>query len=78
MNNPTSASANRPQLVSMVDPFVVQTLQSIVQSTVVIETTRGNLRGTLLDVKPDHVVIQVGNQSSFFVRIQEIVWVMPS
>ncbi|WP_100372958.1 YuzF family protein [Bacillus sp. FJAT-45037] len=66
-----------PQMTSPVDPYVVQTLQSITGNSVVIETTRGNVQGTITDVKPDHVVIE-SNDSSFFVRIQQIVWIMPN
>ena len=74
--NHHNSEHNRPQMIANVDPFVVQTLQSITGSNVVIETTRGNVRGSISDVKPDHVVIQA-HHASFFVRIQEIVWIMP-
>lgn len=74
--NHHNSKHNRPQMIANVDPFVVQTLQSITGSNVVIETTRGNVRGSISDVKPDHVVIQAHN-AFFFVRIQEIVWIMP-
>jgi FKBP-type peptidyl-prolyl cis-trans isomerase 2 len=66
-----------PQMISSVDPYVVQTLQSVMGADVVIETTRGNVRGTVADVKPDHVVID-SSTSTFFVRIQQIVWIMPT
>jgi FKBP-type peptidyl-prolyl cis-trans isomerase 2 len=66
-----------PQMISSVDPYVVQTLQSVMGADVVIETTRGNVRGTVSDVKPDHVVID-SSSSTFFVRIQQIVWIMPT
>ncbi|MBB6690858.1 DUF2642 domain-containing protein [Cohnella xylanilytica] len=43
---------------------------------VCFETTRGRIEGTILDVKPDHVLLQLhGNQAC--VRIAEIVWTMP-
>ncbi|WP_017727505.1 YuzF family protein [Halalkalibacterium ligniniphilum] len=67
---------NRPQMRSWVDPFFIQALQSVGGSEVIIETSRGNIRGAVADVKPDHVVMQV-EQSMFFIRIQEIVWMMP-
>lgn len=44
---------------------------------VVIETNRGTIRGTLVEVQPDHVVIEVSGRF-YFVRIQQINWVMPS
>lgn len=60
----------------LVEPFVFQTLMSIKNSTVVVETSRGSIRGTLKDVKPDHIVLYEGD-SNFFVRTAEIIWVMP-
>ncbi|GAE35757.1 YuzF family protein [Halalkalibacter akibai] len=77
MHNVNHGEHNRPQMISTVDPFVVQTLQSLMGKHTVIETTRGSVRGTVCDVKPDHVVIEA-HHTSFFVRIQEIVWIMPS
>ncbi|ARK30809.1 YuzF family protein [Halalkalibacter krulwichiae] len=67
----------RPQMISSVDPFVFQTLQSVMGCHIVIQTTKGIVRGTVTDVKPDHVVISA-HHHTFFVRIQEIVWIMPS
>ncbi|MCG3085093.1 YuzF family protein [Anoxybacillus kestanbolensis] len=43
---------------------------------VVIETVRGNVHGTVEDVKPDHIVLK-SNDTLFLVRIQQIVWIMP-
>ncbi|WP_280770013.1 YuzF family protein [Salipaludibacillus daqingensis] len=63
--------------VTSYDPFVVQTLQSVQGSTVVVQTSDGNIRGQLTDVKPDHIVVQ-SSESSFFIRIQQIIWVMPT
>ncbi len=63
--------------VSLCDPFVVHTLQSMIGNRVVVQTTKGSVRGKVADVKPDHAVIQTG-EASFFIRIQEIVWIMPS
>ncbi len=65
-----------PQMYSLVDPYVYQALHSMIGCELVIETTRGNIRGKVADVKPDHVVLLTGN-TSFFVRIQEIIWFMP-
>ncbi|MEF2969226.1 DUF2642 domain-containing protein [Paenibacillus sp. M1] len=42
-----------------------------------METFRGPVRGTITDVKPDHVLLQTDN-SSFFLRTQQMIWVMPS
>ncbi|MDZ5472926.1 YuzF family protein [Bacillus sp. 31A1R] len=64
------------QYRTMVDPFVVQTLQTVVGKELVIQTTRDTIRGTLKDVKPDHILIMAGD-SPFFIRIQQIVSIMP-
>ena len=65
-----------PELVSLVDPYVYQTLSGIVGSTVVVQTIKDTVRGKLMKVLPDHVVVAVDG-SSFFVRIQQIIWVLP-
>lgn len=63
---------------SLVDPYVVDTLKTIIGRSVVIETVRGNLQGRLADVKPDHIVVKAyDNDTLFYVRIQQIVYVMP-
>ncbi|WP_088105295.1 YuzF family protein [Halalkalibacter urbisdiaboli] len=59
-----------------VEPYLVQTMKTMIGTKMVIETSRGSVRGTLTDVKPDHVVLQA-SKTSFFIRLQEIVWVMP-
>jgi len=65
-----------PQMFSMVDPYVYQALQGTMGCELVVETVRGSVRGKVVDVKPDHVVLHTGG-TSFFVRISEIVWFMP-
>ena len=48
------------------------------RKSVVIETVRGNLQDVLADVKPDHIVVEsYDNDTVFYVRIQQIVHVMP-
>nr|WP_142953731.1 MULTISPECIES: DUF2642 domain-containing protein [Bacillus] len=42
---------------------------------VVIETVRGNVRGKLKNVKPDHLLTE--DKVPHIVRIQQIVWIMP-
>lgn len=81
--NPTAVANQLPPVVptmpiqvSVVDPYVVRALVSLMGSQVIVETSRGNLRGIVRDVKPDHVVLLVGDEN-FFVRICEIIWVMP-
>lgn len=63
---------------ALVDPCVIETLKTVIGQSVVIETVRGNLQGILADVQPDHIVVQTGNNgATFFVRIQQIVSIMP-
>lgn len=64
------------QYQTLVDPFVIQTLQKVIGKELVVETTKDTIRGVLKEVKPDHVMLMAGN-SAFFVRIQQIVTVMP-
>ncbi|WP_217586586.1 YuzF family protein [Lentibacillus saliphilus] len=61
---------------SAFDPYVYQTLQSVTGSTLVVQTTQGTVTGNLTTVMPDHIVIESGG-SPFFIRIQQIVWVIP-
>ncbi|WP_445667125.1 DUF2642 domain-containing protein [Paenibacillus sp. FSL E2-8871] len=63
-------------VVYPVDPYVVETLKSVIGKQVVLETTRGGVSGCVVDVKPDHVVLDTRGRK-FFVRISEIVWIMP-
>ena len=65
-----------PMNVVVVEPYVYSALQSLIGKRVVIDTTRGSVNGIVRDAKPDHVVIQE-RDSTFFVRICEIVWIMP-
>ncbi|MFS0555676.1 YuzF family protein [Brevibacillus sp. 179-C9.3 HS] len=69
-------ASSTPSMHTMIDPYLYQTLQSVIQREVAIQTTQGNIRGNVVDVLPDHVVLETGG-STFFVRIQQIVWVMP-
>ncbi|MGG1684592.1 MULTISPECIES: YuzF family protein [Bacillales] len=69
--------SQQPQLISSVDPYVYQTLISIEGRLITVQTTNGSLQGMLESVMPDHIVLQV-NETPFFVRIQQIVWVFPN
>ncbi|SET00935.1 Protein of unknown function [Natronincola peptidivorans] len=67
------------QYTTLVDPYVVETLRMIIGQSVVIETVRGNLQGIIADVMPDHVVVRsYDSDTIFYVRIQQIVHVMPT
>ncbi|MDL4840197.1 YuzF family protein [Aquibacillus rhizosphaerae] len=62
--------------VMVVEPYVYKAASSLIGKFVVVETTRGSISGTLIDAKPDHILLQQ-RESSFFVRLCEIVWIMP-
>ncbi|MGI8314684.1 YuzF family protein [Halobacillus mangrovi] len=64
------------QYTTIIDPFVVNTLKTVVGKTLIVETTKDTVRGVLADVQPDHIVLNVGD-TTFFVRIQQIVTIMP-
>ncbi|MDM5189116.1 YuzF family protein [Bacillus sp. DX4.1] len=64
------------EVVALVDPYLVQILQSIIGKNIVVETIRGSIRGILRSVRPDHIELEERN-TPFFVRTQQIVWVMP-
>lgn len=71
---------NRPlaNYTTLVDPYVIEALRMVIGRSVVIETVRGNLQGILTDVKPDHIVVKAyENDTIFYVRIQQIVYIMP-
>lgn len=65
-----------PMQVVFVEPYLYATLHNLIGKRVVIDTSRGPVNGTIMDAKPDHVVVQEYN-STFYVRICEIVWFMP-
>jgi hypothetical protein len=54
-----------------VEPNVYPAVASLVGKRVVVETTRGNVSGMLIDAKPDHIVIQGG------INLFEVVWIIP-
>ena len=67
---------NGPMQVMVIEPFVYEALRSLIGKRAVIDTQRGSVSGMVVDAKPDHVVMQEHN-SKFFVRLNEIVWIMP-
>ncbi|AUJ25345.1 hypothetical protein CAI16_18130 [Virgibacillus dokdonensis] len=69
-------NAQTPSFTSAFDPYVYQTLQSITGATLIVQTTQGTVTGSLKTVMPDHIVLESGG-SSFYIRIQQIVWVIP-
>ncbi|MEE6185187.1 YuzF family protein [Bacillus pretiosus] len=75
MSYPEGNDLSEQHMVITPNPYVYQTLQSVIGKHVVIETVRGNVRGKLKDVKPDHLLIK--DTLPYIVRIQQIVWIMP-
>ncbi|WP_336790906.1 DUF2642 domain-containing protein [Paenibacillus sp. MMO-177] len=74
--SPAQINPSQIQMVSSVDPYVVEALSRLIGRCVLFETTRGALEGTIIDVKPDHVLLQLHTRQAC-VRIAEIVWTMP-
>ncbi|MTH53824.1 DUF2642 domain-containing protein [Bacillus mangrovi] len=66
-----------PQMIAIIDPYVYQTLLTVKGKDLVIQTVRDTIRGKLTDVKPDHIVLKANGDSIFFIRIQQIVSIMP-
>ncbi|AZB44248.1 DUF2642 domain-containing protein [Bacillus sp. FJAT-42376] len=66
-----------PQMITIIDPYVYQTLQTVLGRDLVIQTVRDTVRGKLEDVKPDHIVLKASGEAVFFIRIQQIVSIMP-
>jgi len=60
------------------EPFVYQRLKQLVGTRVVVDTVRGSQSGNLVDVQPDHIVVQEQpGKSQFLIRTSEVVWLMP-
>lgn len=74
--SPSQVSPSQIQMVSSIDPYVVEALSRLVGRCVLLETTRGAIEGAIVDVKPDHVLLQLHSRQAC-VRIAEIVWTMP-
>lgn len=71
-------SRQQIQYTVLTDPYLLESLSKIIGNSVIIETVRGNLQGVLKDVKPDHIVLSAyDNDTVFYVRIQQIVHIMP-
>ncbi|NIK75675.1 hypothetical protein FHS15_000775 [Paenibacillus castaneae] len=74
--SPVQINPSQIQMVSSVDPYVVEALCRLIGRCVLIETTRGAIEGTIIDVKPDHILLQLHTRQAC-IRIAEIVWTMP-
>ncbi|MFF2484203.1 DUF2642 domain-containing protein [Paenibacillus sp. NPDC058071] len=74
--SPSQTNPNQIITVSAIDPYVVEALCRLIGRCVLLETTRGAIEGSIVDVKPDHVLLQLHSRQAC-VRIAEIVWTMP-
>ncbi|GAA0451185.1 DUF2642 domain-containing protein [Alkalibacillus silvisoli] len=63
--------------LNLIEPFMFYTLQGLDGLNVVVQTTQGSKRGTLIETSPDHITMAVSGKY-FFIRMQEVVWVMPT
>ena len=65
------------EYVSNYDPYVYQTLTSIIGKDIVVQLSNNSVvKGVLNQVLPDHIVVET-NKTPFFVRTQQIIWVSP-
>ncbi|WP_373370377.1 YuzF family protein [Alkalicoccobacillus plakortidis] len=55
------------------DPYLYSAASEYLNQMVEAQTTRGAVRGKLLDVQPDHLVIEMGG-TPFYIRTQQIIW----
>lgn len=77
MNN-NALNMTQYQTVFDFDPYVYETLMSVVGEPMMVETTGMPSMGMLMDVKPDHIVLQDPmSKQTRFVRIKEIVTIVP-
>lgn len=66
------------EFVSNFDPYVYQTLTSIIGTEIVVQLTNNSVvKGELSKVLPDHIVVET-NKTPFFIRTQQIIWVSPA
>lgn len=72
----SAPTMNQPIQVVVFEPYVYAAVLSLIGKRAVLDTVRGSVSGMVVDAKPDHVVIQE-RDSAFFVRLCEVVWIMP-
>jgi hypothetical protein len=73
---PNMQQPQQPIQVVVIEPYVYAAVRSLIGKRAVLDTVRGSVSGIVVDAKPDHVVIQE-RDSTFFVRLCEVVWIMP-
>ncbi|WP_227394600.1 YuzF family protein [Jeotgalibacillus aurantiacus] len=62
---------------SLYDPYVFQALNTLIGKPITVQTTKNPVQGMLKSVAPDHFVVEI-NQTPFFIRTQEVVWISPA
>ncbi|MCX4185282.1 DUF2642 domain-containing protein [Bacillus amyloliquefaciens] len=71
------AHQGSPQIVTLVDPYVYQTIHKLIGSRFIIQTVRRIVRGRLIDATPDHIAIEETHDRVFYIRNRHVVSVMP-
>lgn len=61
---------------TITDPYVYAKASELVGVMAEVQTTHGAVRGTLKEVQPDHIVVEMGG-TPFYIRTQQIVWFFP-
>jgi hypothetical protein len=61
---------------SMYDATFQSSLYPLMGRKVSVQTIRGSVTGRLTHIQSDHVVVQSGG-APFFIRMQQILWVVP-
>lgn len=71
------AHQGSPQIVSLADPYVYQTIHKLIGSRLIIQTVRRIFRGRLIDATPDHIAIEENCDHVSYIRNRHMVSVMP-
>lgn len=58
---------------SLSNPYVYQALMELQNETIAVQTARGSVRGVLLMVAPDHIVVEMGG-TNFYILTDQIIW----
>lgn len=76
-NTPSlTTTLGKVELEDHYDIFFYECLLTIIGTNIKIQMRTSNLEGTLIGAKPDHIILDHDGKT-FFIRIQEIVWIMP-
>lgn len=64
------------EFVSHFDGYVYQIAKELKNKMIAVQTTRSTIQGKLVDIAPDHLVVEVSG-TPFYIRTQQIVWISP-